>query len=304
MAITAKDVQALREKTGCGMMDCKKALTETNGDMEEAIKFLREKGLAKAEKKASRIAAEGLIDIYTEGNATGIIEVNSETDFVAKNETFRAFVHSILITVVKNNPADVEALLEMKLDGSDMTVKDALVEKIATIGENMSIRRFVRVEGKTASYIHGEGKIGTIVMIDTDIDNDAAIDELGKNICMQITALNPEYLAKEDVPQSVLDNEKEILIAQIKQDPKMANKPEAIIEKMVSGRLSKFYDLNCLLEQEYVKDGSLKVCQYVENTAKELGGKIAITKFLRLEKGEGLQKKEDDFAAEVAKMAQ
>lgn len=303
MNITAKDVQTLREKTGCGMMDCKKALTECNGDMEEAVKFLREKGLAKAEKKASRVAAEGLVDVYTENGITGIIEINTETDFVAKNDTFRKFVRDCAITVVKKNPADVASLLAETLIGTDTTVEEALKEKIYTIGENMTIRRFLRIEGKTATYIHGEGKIGTVVIIDTDVKNDSAIDELGKNICMQITALNPEYLAKEDVPQSVIDNEKEILVAQIKQDEKLANKPDAVIEKMVAGKVSKYFDLNCLLMQEYVKDSSMTVAQYIDATAKTLGGKIAVKKFVRYEKGEGLQKKEDDFAAEVAKMS-
>ena len=302
--ITAKDVAALRAKTGLGMMDCKKALVEAEGDMDKAVKILREKGLATAAKKESRIAAEGIVDILTVGNTTAMIEVNSETDFVAKNASFGEFVKGLLRTLIANKPADVDALMETKFDGTDILVKDALVEKIAVIGEKLSIRRFVIVEGTTSTYIHGLGSIGVIVTFDVDdvAKNNEGFAEFAKNIALQVGAYPVSYLNKEAVPASVLEEEKSILMAQIANDPVNSKKPAQIIEKMVIGRIGKFYDNNCLLEQTYVKDDSMKVCKYVADTAKAFGGKIEVTGFYRFEKGEGIQKKEENFAEEIAKL--
>lgn len=304
MSFGAKDVQTLREKTGCGMMDCKKALTETDGDMDKAVEFLREKGLAAAEKKSGRIAAEGIVDCISEGNVAVAIEVNSETDFVAKNEEFQKFVKSCAVTVAKNNPADVTALMDLKLDGSDLTVAEVLREKILTIGENMNVRRFVRIEGNVVTYVHGNGRIGCLIDFDTDAATAAKAEfaEMGRNICMQIAAMSPQFLQPSDVSAETIENEKQILIAQIKNDEKMKSKPDAIIEKMVTGRISKFYEQVCLLEQGYVKEPDLTVGKYVEKVAKELGATITAKSFVRFEKGEGIQKKEDNFAAEVANM--
>ncbi len=303
MAFTAADVKALREKTGCGMMDCKKALTTTDGDMDKALEFLREKGLAAAAKKASRIAAEGLVACYIDGKIGSIVEVNAETDFVAKNAEFQSFVNGVAVTVAKENPADVEALKNAKFDGADLTVGEVLTEKILTIGENMNIRRFARVEGNVVSYIHGGGRIGVIMDFDTDVADKAEFVDMAKSLCMQVAALNAPYLDKEAVPAEIIENEKNILIAQIKNDEKNKNKPDAIIEKMVSGRIGKFYEQNCLMQQEYVKDSSMSVEKFVAKTAADLGGKISVKSYIRFEKGEGLQKREDDFAAEVANMA-
>lgn len=306
MAISAKDVQSLRQKTGAGMMECKKALTECNGDFEEAIKYLREKGLAVAAKKADRIAADGIVDILKsdDGMTTVIAEVNAETDFVAKNATFQEFVKGILRTILANKPADVDALLKLPYDGANNTVEEELKDKIFTIGENMSIRRFQIIDGFTGSYIHGKGSIGVVTKFDTDAKVASTEDfaEFAKNICLQITAMNPLYVRSEEVPASVIDNEKEILLAQIKNDPKNANKPDAIVEKMISGRISKFYDTNCLLDQSYVKDENVKVSKYVDDTAKALGTSINVTSFVKFEKGEGIEKREDNFAAEIEKM--
>ena len=303
MAFTAKDEATLREKTGCGMMDCKKALTETDGNMDKAIEILREKGLAAADKKSGRIAAEGMV--YTESNADKkvgvIVEVNSETDFVAKNADFQAFVKNIADAIIESNPADVDALQECKYDDKN-TVVEALREKILTIGENLKIRRFVRIAGDTVSYIHGGGRIGVMVEFDTDVASNAGFEEFGKDIAMQIAAMNPTYLNKEAVPAEVVASEKDILVAQIQNDPKNASKPANIIEKMVEGRINKYYEGNCLLEQSYVKNGDLTVGKFVEQTGKEMGGYITVTSFTRFEKGEGLEKREDNFADEVAGM--
>ncbi len=304
MAITAKAVADLRAKTGIGMMECKKALTEANGDFDEAIKLLREKGLAVAAKKADRIAAEGIVDILVEGTTAAIIEVNSETDFVAKNQNFKDFVNGILKTILANKPANVEALLACTFVGTSDNVEAVLKQKIFEIGENMSIRRFEIVEGTLASYIHGGGTIGVIVNGETDIADTVAVKAVLKNVALQAAAMNPSYLDKEDVPQSAIDAEKEVLINQIKNDEKNANKPENIIEKMVIGKIGKFYDQNCLMQQEYVKDDSLKVNAYVAGEAKALGGNIKVVKFVRYEKGEGLQKREDNFAEEIEKLTQ
>ncbi len=301
MAFTAKDVSTLRAKTGIGMMECKKALSEANGDMDEAIKILREKGLKVAEKKADRIAADGIVDILVEGNKAVMIEVNSETDFVAKNANFQSFVKGLLKTIIENKPADVDALMACKYTGTDDTVETTLKNKIFEIGEKLTIRRFVEVEGILNSYIHMGGTIGVIVKADADNDSDE-VKAVLKNVALQIAAMNPKYLDKDSVPASVLEEEKNILLVQINNDEANAKKPENIKEKMVLGKIGKFYDTNCLLEQEYVKDDSKKVKAYVADEAKALGINLAINSFYRFEKGEGIEKRSDDLAAEVAKL--
>lgn len=302
--IAAKDVAELRKKTGCGMMECKKALVEADGNMDEAIKVLRERGLAVAAKKADRIAADGIVDIMTVDGVTAMIEVNSETDFVAKNASFQEYVKNLLETIIKTKPADVAALMASKYLDTDMTVDDKMKEMIFQIGEKMEIRRFVIVEGLTSTYIHGKGSIGVIVKFTADdaAANNAGFAEFSKNIALQVGAYPVAYLNKESVPASVIDEEKAILMAQIKNDPSNAKKPEQIIEKMVTGRIGKFYDNNCLCEQAYVKDDSMKINQYVAACAKEFGGAITIDGFWRFEKGEGIQKREENFAEEIAKL--
>lgn len=300
---TAKDVAELRAKTGCGMMDCKKALVDADGNFDEAIKLLREKGLAAAVKKADRIAAEGVVDIMTsEDKKTAVmIEVNSETDFVAKNASFREFVKDIEKTILANRPASVEELLKLPLYGSEFTVEASLKDKIYTIGENMNIRRFVIVDGNVCTYIHGSGVTGVIV--DMECEDGADYAEVGHNVCLQIASMNPLYLDKADVPASVIENETEIIVAQIKNDPKNSNKPENIIrEKMIPGRIEKYFDTNCLNLQSYVKDDAMNVAQYVASVAKEQGKAMKIKCFVKYDKGEGLQKREDDFAAEIEKL--
>ena len=303
--ITAKDVAALRAKTGIGMMECKKALVEANGDVEEAIKILRKRGELKAEAKAAtRIAADGIVDIMKEGNVTAMIEVNSETDFVAKNASFQEFVKNLLKTIIANKPADIDALLAATYVDGSATVEAKLKEMIFVIGEKLSIRRFVVVDGVTSTYIHGTGSIGVVVSFDVD----AAVAEkdefvaFAKNIALQVGAYPTPYLDRDSVPASVIEEEKNILMAQIANDPANSKKPAQIIEKMVTGRIGKFYDNNCLLDMSYVKDDEIKVGKYVENTAKELGASIKVTGFQRFEKGEGIQKREENFADEIAKL--
>ena len=300
--ITAKDVAALRAKTGIGMMECKKALVEADGDMEAAVKILREKGELKAESKmATRIAADGLVEIRKEGNKTAMIEVNSETDFVAKNDTFKAFVGDLLGIIIKEEPKDVDALMACQYD-AEMTVDAKIKEMIFKIGEKLTIRRFAVVDGITSTYIHGNGSIGVIAKFETNVADKPEFAAFAKNIALQIGAYPTPYLCREQVPASVLEEEKKILLAQIANDPANAKKPDAIKEKMVLGRISKFYDNNCLLDMTYVKDEDMKVGQYIKATAKELGGEIAIVEFYRFEKGEGIQKREENFAEEIAKM--
>ena len=301
MAFTAKDVAELRKQTGCGMMDCKKALTESNGDFEAAVKFLREKGMAATAKKADRIAAEGIVDILTIGNTTAMVEVNSETDFVAKNQTFKDFVKEILKTIIEYKPADVDALLASNYVAGG-TVADALSEQTYKIGEKLSIRRFVIVEGTVATYIHGMGATGVIVSFDTDLADKDGFKECAKNVALQTAAMDVKFLDKDSVPADVLAEEEAILIKQMKEDPKMANKPDNILANIVKGRLGKFYENNCLLEQAYVKDDSMSVSKYVASVAKELGGSIKVTGYVRFDKGEGIQKREEDYGAEIAKM--
>ena len=303
MAFTAKDVAELRKQTGCGMMDCKKALVESNGDFEAAVKYLREKGMAATAKKADRIAAEGIVDILTIDNTTAIVEVNSETDFVAKNATFQEFVKEILKTIIANKPQNVEELLASNYVGGGL-VSEALAEQIYKIGEKISIRRFQIIEGVVSSYIHGLGATGVVVSFETDVADKDGFAECAKNVALQTAAMEVKYLDKESVPASVLAEEETILINQMKEDPKMANKPEAVLANIVKGRLGKFYENNCLLEQAYVKDDSMSVSKYVASVAKELGGSIKVTGYVRFDKGAGLEKREEDFAAEIAKMVQ
>lgn len=302
MAFTAKDVAQLRERTGCGMMDCKKALTEANGDMDAAIDFLREKGLAAVAKKAGRIAAEGVAYAATNeaGNVGVVIEVNAETDFVAKNDEFNNFVKICAQTVMEQNPADVDALLACKAAGSDETIADILQEKILTIGENIKIRRFARSEGAVVTYIHGGGRMGVMVTFDTtpEIASKPEFVEYAKNIAMQVAAIVPNYVSEEEVPADVVEHEKKILTEQVVDSGKPAN----VAEKIVEGRMKKFFKEICLLDQPYVKDGDMSVQQYTDATAKELGGDIKIKSFVRFEKGEGIEKREDNFADEVANM--
>ena len=298
---TAQTVKELREMTGCGMMDCKAALTETGGNIEKAIEYLREKGMASAAKKAGRIAAEGLVESAVFGNTGVVVEVNSETDFVAKNKDFQDFVHNVASHIAENNPVDVEMLSAQKFDAdSSKTVGEALTEKIAVIGENMNIRRFARYEGVCEAYVHGGGRIGVLVQFNAAVSVAAKAEfkVFMKDIAMQIAAANPQFVCSDEVPSDVIEKEKEILRAQALNE----GKPEAIVDKMVIGRVQKYYKEICLVEQPYIKDPDISVKQYVENTAKMLGGDISIVKFARFEKGEGLEKKCENFAAEIASM--
>ena len=301
MAFTAQDVKTLREMTNVGMMDCKKALTETDGDMDKAVEWLREKGLAKAAKKAGRIAAEGMAyaDVCPKCGVGAIVEVNCETDFCAKSDLFVAFVKDICKTVTTENPADIDALMNSKYAGSNLTVAETLPEKVMSIGENLQIRRFVRFDDNTSvAYVHAGGKIGVLVNLAVEGGIDAT--EIGKNVAMQIAALNPRFWDKSDVTEDVLAEEKKVALALMDQDPKMASKPQLVKEKIVLGKLNKFYEENCLLQQEYVKDGSMTVEKYIASAAKELGGSVKFVKAVRFLKGEGIEKKQEDFAAEVA----
>ena len=300
MAFTAKDVAALREKTGCGMMDCKKALTASNGDMDAAVDYLREKGLAAATKKAGRIAAEGMAYAYVDGNVGVAVEVNAETDFVAKNADFQAFVKTVAETVASVNPADMDALLAAQAAGQSVSVEDLRKEKVLTIGENIKIRRFQRYEGAVTAYIHMGGKIAVLVRFDTsaEIAAKAEFQEYAKNIAMQIAAVNPLYLNSSLVPADVIEHERKIATEQASASGKPAN----VIEKMVDGKIKKYFKEVCLVEQEYVKDSKLSIQQYTDSVAKELGGSIQIAEYVRFEKGEGLEKREDNFADEVASM--
>ncbi len=306
MEVTAKMVKDLRDMTGAGMMDCKKALAATEGDMDKAVEFLREKGLAAAEKKAGRIAAEGIVDVNVSADAklAAIVEVNSETDFVAKNEKFRDFVAAVAAQAAKTSAADVDTFLAeaWALDTSK-TVKEELSSMIAVIGENMSIRRFVKVvaeSGFVVSYIHGGGRIGILVDVDCSVNNEAT-QEAAKNVAMQIAALNPKYVDQSEISPEFIAHEKDILKAQIMNDPSNSKKPENIIEKMLEGRLQKELKEFCLVDQTYVKDGDLSVGQYLANVSKEVGADMKVRRFVRFETGEGIEKKVENFAEEVAR---
>ena len=301
MAFTAQDVKTLREMTNVGMMDCKKALTETDGDMDKAVEWLREKGLAKAAKKAGRIAAEGMAyaTVCPECGAGVVVEVNSETDFAAKSDVFVQFVKDIAHCVLVNDPADVDALMACKYPGSELTVAETMPEKVMVIGENLQIRRFRRYgENTSVAYVHAGGKIGVLVNLAVEGGIDAT--EIGKDVAMQIAALNPRFWDKSQVTPDVLEEEKKVALALMDNDPKMASKPQAVKEKVVMGKLNKFYEENCLLQQPFVKDGSMSVEKYMASAAKALGGFVKFVDAVRFEKGEGIEKKQEDFAAEVA----
>ena len=301
MAFTAQDVKTLREMTNVGMMDCKKALTETDGDMDKAVEWLREKGLAKAAKKAGRIAAEGMAyaTVCPECGAGVVVEVNSETDFAAKSAVFVQFVKDIAHCVLVNDPADVDALMACKYPGSELTVAETMPEKVMVIGENLQIRRFRRYgENTSVAYVHAGGKIGVLVNLAVEGGIDAT--EIGKDVAMQIAALNPRFWDKSQVTPDVLEEEKKVALALMDNDPKMASKPQAVKEKVVMGKLNKFYEENCLLQQPFVKDGSMSVEKYMASAAKALGGSVKFVDAVRFEKGEGIEKKQEDFAAEVA----
>ena len=299
MAFTAADVKALREMTNVGMMDCKKALVETDGDMDKAVEWLREKGLAKAAKKSGRIAAEGMAYATVEDGVGVVVEVNCETDFCAKSELFVPFVKDIALCVAKNAPADVDALMNCKYPGKDLTVAEIMPEKVMSIGENLQIRRFVRFpENTSVAYVHAGGKIGVLVNLIVEGGIDAT--QIGKDIAMQIAALSPRFWDKSDVTEDVIEEEKKILVAQIDNNPKLASKPQQEKEKIAAGKLNKFYEENCLLQQAFVKDGSVSVEQYMNAAAKALGGSVKFVNAVRFEKGEGIEKKQEDFAAEVA----
>ena len=304
MAISAKDVMELRKQTDCGMMECKKALTEADGNFEKAIEILRERGLATAAKKASRVAAEGMVyaDYCPECKVGVVIEVNAETDFVGKNEKFVDFVKGVAATVAKEAPADLDALMECKYVGTDLTVTQQQQEMVLVIGENIKVRRFARfAENVSVPYVHAGGKIGVLVNLESDLPAEK-VEEIGKDVAMQIAALNPRFWDKSQVGQDVLDEEKKIMMVQMENDPKMASKPEAVREKIVMGKLNKFYSENCLLQQEFVKDNSMSVEQYIASAAKAAGGKVTFKDAIRFEKGEGIEKKQENFAEEIASM--
>ena len=299
--VTVKDIKELMTLTGVGMMDCKKALVESDGDTDKAVQLLREKGLATQAKKSGRVAAEGIVAAVVEGNVGAVVEVNIETDFAAKNEEFKAFVDAVAKTVIEKNPADVEALKAATIAGGDKSVEETLQDLFIKIRENMVIRRFQRFEGVLVPYVHGGGSIGVMVKLDTDLAADKVF-EVGKDCALQVAAMNPAYLNRESVPASVVENEKNIMLAQMAEDPKMANKPEQVRVKIVEGKIGKYYTENCLLEQAFVKDDKVSVGKYVENAAKALGGAITVADYVRFERGEGVEKKEDNFADEVASM--
>ena len=301
MAFTAADVKNLREMTGVGMMDCKKALTESDGDVDKAIEYLREKGLAASAKKAGRIAAEGMAYAAVIDGMGVVVEVNAETDFVGKNEKFVDFVKGVAATVAANKPADLDALMACKYNGTDRTVTEQQQEMVLVIGENIKVRRFAFfADGVSVPYIHAGGKIG--VLVNLEVSGGIDVSEIGKDVAMQIAALNPRFWDKSQVTQDVLDEEKKIMMVQMENDPKMAAKPDKVKEGIVIGKLGKFYKENCLLQQEFVKDNSMSVEQYIAACAKELGGTITFKNAVRFEKGEGIEKKQENFAAEIASM--
>lgn len=300
--VSVAEIKELMKSTGVGMMDCKKALEENDGDMDKAIEFLREKGLATQAKKSGRAAAEGVVTAVVKGEVGVLLEVNTETDFAANTDDIRNFVANVANTIIEKNPADVEALKEMQISGGSNTVGEVLTELAGMkIRENIVIRRFVRLEGKLASYIHNGGSIGVLVKMDTDLAADQ-VASIGKDVAMQSAALNAPYLCREQVPAEVLEKEKEIMMAQMAEDPKMASKPEQVRAKIVEGKIGKYYSENCLLEQAFVKDDKMTVQGYVDAEAKKLGGSIKVVDVVRYERGEGVEKKEDNLADEIAKM--
>ena len=303
MAFTATDVKNLREMTGVGMMDCKKALTATDGDMDKAVEWLREKGMAASVKKAGRVAAEGMAYAAVIDGVGVVVEVNAETDFVGKNEKFVDFVKGVANTVAKEAPVDLDALMGCKFDGGSQTVTEQQQEMVLVIGENIKVRRFARyADGVSVPYIHAGGKIGVLVNLAVEGDASSQVLEMGKDLAMQIAALNPRFWDKAEVTEDVLAEEKKIMLAQMDNDPKMANKPAQVKEKIVAGKIDKFYAENCLLQQDFVKDNSMTVEQYMASVAKAAGVKVTLRSATRFEKGEGIEKKQEDFAAEIASM--
>lgn len=303
MAFSAADVKNLREMTGAGMMDCKKALTTADGDIDKAVEWLREKGIAASAKKASRVAAEGMAYAAVIDGIGVAVEVNAETDFVGKNEKFVGFVKGVAATIARENPADLDALMDAKYMDTDLTVTQQQQEMVLVIGENIKVRRFVRfAEGVSVPYIHAGGKIGVLVNLKVSAGLEDKVEELGKDLAMQIAALNPRFWDKSQVTQDILDEEKKVVLAQMDNDPKMASKPAPVKEKIALGKLNKFYEENCLLQQEFVKDNSMKVEQYVASVAKSLGGTITLNTAVRFEKGEGIEKKQENFADEIASL--
>lgn len=296
--VNIQDVKELRDMTGCGLSDCKKALEEADGNRDEAVKILREKGLAKAAKKAGRIAAEGVVKAKVDGTKGVIVEINIETDFAAKTDKFLEVVETITDTILANDVADVEALNNVTVSGGSMTVKEYMTDKIATIGENINIRRFTKMDGTLVAYMHDGGRIGTLVKIATDKPDNAEVLACGKNVALQITAMNAQYTDKDSVPAEVLANEKEVQQKLVEQEGKPAN----VAEKIVEGRLRKFYEEVCLLDQKYFKDDSMTIAKYIDSVAKEQGASLKVESFVRYERGEGIEKKEENFADEVASM--
>ena len=304
MAISAQDVKTLREMTNVGMMDCKKALVATDGDMDKAVEWLREKGLAAAAKKSGRIAAEGAVLAIVKDGVGAIVEVNAETDFASNSDKFKEFISDVADVIATQAPADMDALMACKYPGSDRTVEETIPEKVLVIGENIKIRRFARFDtGVNVAYVHMGGRIGVLVNMEVEGIDPAAVTELGKDVAMQAAAMNPRFFDKSEVSQDVLDEEKKIQLTLMANDPKMAGKPEKVLENIVIGKMNKFYEENCLMQQAFVKENKISVEQHVAAVAKELGGKIKVCKFVRFEKGEGIEKKVDDFAAEVAAAA-
>ncbi len=301
MAISAKEVQALREMTGVGMMECKKALVETDGDMDKAVEYLREKGLAASQKKAGRIAAEGAALATVVDGVGVVVEVNAETDFVGKNEKFVEFVKGVAAVVAKEAPADLDALMAAPY-GNGRTVQEEQQEMVLVIGENIKVRRFARfAEGTSVAYVHAGGKIGVLVNFDTDLSAEH-VEAAGRDVAMQIAAMNPRFWDKSQVDDATLENEKKIMQVQMANDPKMAGKPEKVLEGIITGKLRKFYEENCLLQQAFVKDGAMSVEQYIASVAKTAGGSLTFKNAVRFEKGEGIEKKQENFAEEIAKL--
>ena len=301
--VSVAEIKELMKSTGVGMMDCKKALEANDGDMDKAVEFLREKGLATQAKKSGRAAAEGVVTAVVKGNVGVLLEVNTETDFAANTDDIKNFVNAVANTIIEKNPADVEALKAETISGGTATVGEVLTELAGMkIRENIVIRRFVRLEGVLASYIHNGGSIGVLVKLDTELSAEQ-VAAIGKDVAMQSAALNAPYLNREQVPAEVIEKEKEIMLAQMAEDPKMASKPEQVRAKIAEGKVGKYYSENCLLEQAFVKDDKVTVGKYVENAAKALGGKISVVEYVRFERGEGIEKKADNFAEEVAAMA-
>lgn len=300
--VTVKDIKALMELTGVGMMDCKRALVAADGDSDKAVELLREKGLATQAKKSGRTAAEGTVAAVVKDGAGVLVEINTETDFAANTDAFKAFTAAVADTIIENNPADVEALKACRMSGADTTVEAALTELAGMkIRENIVIRRFTRLEGKLASYVHNGGSIGVLVKLDTDLPLES-VAAVGKDVAMQSAALNAPYLDRASVPADVIAKEKEIVLAQMAEDPKMAAKPDQVKSKIAEGKLGKFYTENCLLEQAFVKDDKVSVQKYVDGEAKKLGGSIVVANVVRYERGEGIEKKEENFADEIASM--